>query len=154
MVRPYPTHTYTSIHPTRSRVQATKAAVQTAADVFGIPAEVDNNGGIHESAAIVQRNFKGATIDTGMRMGTFMAYLRPAIAKQPNVSGGVCACVCGDVCIHAGTCMDGLVTTTTTTTTLFDAPNHLNEPTHPPPPQKNMCRTSWRWPRAPRCSRS
>lgn len=47
--------------------------------------EVDNNGGVHESASIVQRNFRGATIDTGMRMGTYMAYLRPATAKQAKV---------------------------------------------------------------------
>jgi hypothetical protein len=73
------------VQSSNTHIQATKAAVQTAADVFGIPMEVDNNGGIHESAAIVQRNFKGATIDTGMRMGTFMAYLRPALAKQPKV---------------------------------------------------------------------
>ncbi len=63
---------------------ATRSAVTTAADMFGVPTEVDNNGGIHESASIVQRNFKGATIDTGMRMGTFMAYLRPAMASIPR----------------------------------------------------------------------
>ena len=57
--------------------------MQTAADVFGIVTEVDNNGGIHESSSIVQRNFKGATIDTGVRMGSFMAYLRPAMATYP-----------------------------------------------------------------------
>lgn len=69
--------------------------METAADVFGIPQETDNNGGVHESAAVVQRNFKGPTIDAGMRMGTFMAYLRPAMARQPKVSlsWGVCACL-------------------------------------------------------------
>jgi len=65
--------------------QATEAAVETAASVFGVPTEVDNNGGVHESAAVVQRNFKGRTIDTGMRMGTYMAYLRPAMAKATKV---------------------------------------------------------------------
>lgn len=65
--------------------------METAADVFNIPTETDNNGGVHESAAVVQRNFKGATIDTGMRMGTFMAYLRPAMARQSKVRFG---CVC------------------------------------------------------------
>ena len=29
----------------------------------------------------VQRNFRGQTIDTGVRMGTYMAYLRPALAR-------------------------------------------------------------------------
>ena len=63
--------------------EATATAVETAASTFDVPTEVDNNGGLHESAAVVQRNFKGATIDTGMRMGTFMAYLRPALASFP-----------------------------------------------------------------------
>ncbi|GAB5033515.1 choline dehydrogenase [Nannochloropsis oceanica] len=62
---------------------ATTKAVETAASTFDVPVEVDNNGGQHESAAVVQRDFKGATIDTGMRMGTFMAYLRPALASFP-----------------------------------------------------------------------
>lgn len=35
-------------------VQITSAAVETASDIFGIPAEIDNNAGIHESVAIVQ----------------------------------------------------------------------------------------------------
>ena len=63
--------------------EATATAVETAASTFVVPTEIDNNGGLHESAAVVQRNFKGATIDTGMRMGTFMAYLRPALASFP-----------------------------------------------------------------------
>jgi len=63
--------------------EATATAVETAASTFDVPTEVDNNGGLHESASVVQRNFKGATIDTGMRMGTFMAYLRPALASLP-----------------------------------------------------------------------
>ena len=62
---------------------ATTTAVETAASTFDVPIEIDNNGGQHESAAVVQRDFKGATIDTGMRMGTFMAYLRPALASFP-----------------------------------------------------------------------
>jgi choline dehydrogenase len=62
---------------------ATKVAVSTAAEVFDLPEELDDNGGQHESAAIVQRNFKGETIDTGFRMGTYMAYLRPALASIP-----------------------------------------------------------------------
>jgi choline dehydrogenase len=33
---------------------ATWAAVQTASKVFGVPVELDNNGGLHESVAIVQ----------------------------------------------------------------------------------------------------
>ena len=78
--------------------------METAADVFGIPQETDNNGGVHESAAVVQRNFKGPTIDAGMRMGTFMAYLRPAMARQPKVSLSWCVCVCVRVCLFLCCC--------------------------------------------------
>lgn len=63
--------------------EATLTAVSTAAETFNVPPEVDNNGGVHESVAVVQRDFQGPTIDTGVRMGAFMAYLRPAMASLP-----------------------------------------------------------------------
>lgn len=124
-----------SVRFSTAYTQATKAAVQTAADVFDIPAEVDNNGGVHESASIVQRNFRGATIDAGMRMGTFMAYLRPAMAKQAEVWDGA----------------RGL------------GERDPREPREAPPLDSRpanhalilfMHRTRWRSPRARRCSRS